>query len=221
MTSQKTREFSVASARPLPVVVLADISGSMSVDGKIDALNTAVAEMISSFAELGSERIDVHVAVITFGGDAAVLHAPFASAQGLAWQPMAAAGRTPMGHAFELASGLINDRELLPSRSYRPTLVLVSDGQPNDVWTGPLENLIGSERGAKADRFAIAIGGDADFDVLRLFAGTDRGHVLQAHEARDVRKVFRWVTMTVTARTQSINPDATDLHWPDPEDMDF
>ena len=221
MTHQQNTDFKIASARPLPVVVLADVSGSMSVDGKIDALNMAMAEMISSFAELRSERIDVHIAVITFGGDSAALHTPFASAQDVDWQPMTASGRTPLGHALGLVDGLINNREILPSRSYRPTLVLVSDGQPNDAWTGPLENLIGSKRGERADRFAIAIGGDADFDVLRLFAGTGSGHVLQAHEARDVRKVFRWVTMTVTARTQSINPDATDLNWPDPEDMDF
>ncbi len=220
MTCKKTTEFSIASARPLPVVVMADISGSMSIDGKIDALNTAIDEMITSFAELRSERIDIHVAVITFGGDAAALHAPFTSAQDIGWQPMSAAGKTPMGHALELVNGLINDREVLPSRAYRPTLVLVSDGQPNDAWTGPLENLLSSERGAKADRFAIAIGRDADFDILQLFAGED-GHVLRAHEARDVRKIFRWVTMTVTARTQSINPDATDLNWPDPEDIDF
>jgi len=221
MTAKRNTDFSVVSPRPLPVIVLADISGSMSVDGKIDALNSAVAEMIDSFADLRSERIDVHVAVITFGGESAAIHTPFASAHDIAWQPMAAGGRTPLGHALELANDLINDRAILPSRSYRPTLVLVSDGQPNDAWTGPLENLVGSERGAKSDRISIAIGSDADLDVLRIFAGTSTGHVLEAHEVREVRKVFRWVTMTITARSQSINPDATDLNWPEPEDMDF
>ena len=39
------KEFTVSSARPLPVILLADVSGSMAVDGKIDALNGAVAEM--------------------------------------------------------------------------------------------------------------------------------------------------------------------------------
>ena len=221
MTDEKKREFSVGTGRPLPVVILADVSGSMSIEGKIDALNAAIQEMISSFAELNSERIDVHVAVITFGGESASIHAPFESAEGFDWQPMAASGKTPLGQALGLANTLVNDREIVPSRSYRPTLVLVSDGQPNDAWTGPLEVLLGSERGSVADRFAIAVGGDADFDVLRCFVGTDKGHVLQAHEARDVRKIFRWVTMTVTARTQSINPDETDVDWPDLEDMDF
>lgn len=220
MTTSKT-EFTVAQARPLPVIVLADVSGSMSVDGKIEALNSALAEMIRSFSELGAERIDVHVAVITFGGDAAVLHTPFQSAGSIDWKPMTASGKTPLGAALTLANELMHDRNLLPSRAYRPTIVLVSDGQPNDAWTGPLENLIGSQRGQKADRFAIAIGADAEMAVLNVFAGSSTGRVLQAHEAREIRKVFRWVTMTVTARTRSINPDATGFDWPDPGDISF
>lgn len=220
MNTQK-QDFTVAKARPLPVVVLADVSGSMAVEGKIEALNSAIGEMISSFAELQAERIDVQVAVITFGGESAALHTPFQSAGSIQWKPMAAAGRTPLGSAMALASEVIHNREQLPSRSYRPTIVLVSDGQPNDAWTGPLECLIGSERGQKADRFAIAIGADADLAVLNMFAGSHTGRVLHAHEAREIRKVFRWVTMTVTARTQSINPDATNLNWPDSGDINF
>lgn len=30
------KDFTIAEARPLPVVILADVSGSMSVDGKIE-----------------------------------------------------------------------------------------------------------------------------------------------------------------------------------------
>lgn len=219
--STQRKDFTVAKARPLPVIVLADVSGSMTVEGKIEALNSATAEMIASFAELQAERIDVQVAVISFGGERATLHTPFQSAGAIQWKPMAAAGRTPLGSALTLANEVIHNREQLPSRSYRPTIVLVSDGQPNDAWTGPLECLIGSERGQKADRFAVAIGADADLSVLNVFAGSNSGRVLQAHEARDIRKVFRWVTMTVTARTQSINPDATNLDWPDPGDINF
>ena len=42
----------------------------------------------------------------------------------------------------------------MPSRAYRPTLVLVSDGKPNGEWEGPLRRLLTSERAAKAERFA-------------------------------------------------------------------
>ena len=44
------KQFQVQTARPLPVIVLADTSGSMSVDGKIDALNRGLKDMVLSFA---------------------------------------------------------------------------------------------------------------------------------------------------------------------------
>jgi len=33
------KKFAAKTARPLPVIILADISGSMEVDGKIGAMN--------------------------------------------------------------------------------------------------------------------------------------------------------------------------------------
>lgn len=204
----KLKEFTVSSARPLPVIVMADISGSMAADGKIDALNSAVAEMIAAFAEEDDGRAEIHVAVATFGGDAA-LHVELTPASGVQWTPMKANGRTPMGAALDIVTDLIEDRERVPSRAYRPTVVLVSDGLPNDEWRGPLARLLGSERAAKAQRFALGIGADADHDVLRAFLDDAEGRVFEAHEAREIRKFFQWVTMSVSSRSRSAQPNHT------------
>ena len=206
MTS--TEDFTVASARPLPVVLMADVSGSMGVDGKIDALNSAVAEMQGAFVEEDDGRAEIHLAVVTFGGTA-TLHTPLTPAGVVRWTPMQAKGRTPMGAALDIVTNLIEDRERVPSRAYRPTIVLVSDGLPNDEWEGPLIRLLGSERAAKAQRFALGIGADADHDVLRAFLDDPEGRVFEAHEAREIRKFFRWVTMSVTARSRSATPNHT------------
>ena len=72
----KLKEFTASSARPLPVIVLADVSGSMSANGKIDALNDAVSEMIATFAEEDDTRAEIHVSVIAFGGGGASIHKP-------------------------------------------------------------------------------------------------------------------------------------------------
>ena len=69
-------EFVMPTARPLPVILLADVSGSMAANGKIQALNDAVAEMIATFAEEDDSRAEIHVAVITFGLDGARLYKP-------------------------------------------------------------------------------------------------------------------------------------------------
>ena len=211
------KEFTVASARPLPVILMADVSGSMAVDGKITALNSAVAEMQAAFAEEDDAQAEIHMAVVTFGGTAA-LHLPLTPATQVRWTPMQAEGRTPMGAALDIVTNLIEDRERVPSRAYRPTVVLVSDGLPNDEWRGPLKRFHQSERAAKAQRFALGIGTDADHDVLRTFLGDPEGRVFEAHEAREVRKFFRWVTMSVTSRSRSGQPNlAVDV---DPSELD-
>ena len=212
------KEFTVSTARPLPVILMADVSGSMAADGKIDALNAAVAEMQAAFAEEEDDgRAEIHLAVVTFGGTA-TLHTPLTPASEAKWTPMSASGRTPMGAALGLVTDLVEDRDRVPSRAYRPTIVLVSDGLPNDEWKEPLKRLLGSERAAKAQRFALGIGADADHDVLRAFLDDPEGRVFEAHEAREIRKFFRWVTMSVASRSRSGQPNRTvDV---DPADLD-
>jgi len=203
----KLREFTVSSARSLPVILLTDVSGSMNAQGKIDALNSAVAEMIASIAEDDDGQIEVQIAIITFGHGEARIHQPLQPASQVVWQNMDAKGKTPMGAAFELAFRMLEDRQQVPSRAYAPTLVLISDGQPTDEWKGPLEKLLSSERASKAARFAMAIGSDADIVMLRKFLDDSSTDVFMAHEAREIKKFFRGVTMSVTLRSRSSNPN--------------
>lgn len=202
------KKFTVAKARALPVIILADTSGSMSVDGKISALNEAIQNMVSTFKQESARQAEIQVGLITFGGDKAEMHLPLAKASEIeAMQPLDAIGRTPMGHAFELATKVLEDYELITSRDYRPVLILLSDGIPTDSWQAGLERLTTSERGQKASRFAMAIGVEANIDVLEAFNNDLEARVFKANEARDIHRFFRAVTMSVTARSQSRTPN--------------
>jgi len=195
-------------ARPLPVIVLADVSGSMAENGKIDALNVALREMVASFAKEGRLRAEIQVGLITFGGKEAKEHLPLVAAHSISSiDRFTADGGTPMGAAFDVARGLLEDRERIPSRAYRPVLVLVSDGAPTDDWEDALARLQGSERGKKVTRFAMAIGADADKDMLANFANDREAPVFEAHESRDIMRFFRAVTMSVVARSAGATPD--------------
>jgi uncharacterized protein YegL len=218
-TMSKLKNFTASTARPLPVLVLADTSGSMSADGKIDALNTALKDMVDGFAEEQDGRAQLQVAIITFG-DTAAVHHPLGEATKVALQPLAAAGMTPMGGAFDLARALIEDKEQIPSRAYTPAIVLVSDGRPNDAWEPALQRLFGSERARKAQRFALGIGADADATVLRRFLDNPEGTVYAAHDARQIRSFFRWVTMSVTQRSRSAQPNVSVIDDFPPSDLD-
>lgn len=218
----RTSEFTMASARPLPVIILADVSGSMIANGKIEVLNNAISEMIATFAEEDDSRAEIQVAIITFGAEGAKLHLPLAPASKTKWTAMAAAGTTPMGKAFTIAQQLIEDPQIIPPRAYRPTLVLISDGEPTDDWQSPLAALLASKRASKATRFAMGIGEDANVETLKAFLGEAEGHVFAAHEAREIKKFFHWVTMSVTSRSRSVNPNSdVPLNPIDFTDFDF
>ncbi|MCB9759444.1 MAG: VWA domain-containing protein [Alphaproteobacteria bacterium] len=205
----RLKEFTTQTARPLPVILLADVSGSMGVDGKIQALNHAVREMLEAFQDEADLRAEIHVSVITFGGQAKT-HLPFAPAREASWSDLSARGGTPMGAAFDIARGMVEDRSVVSGRAYRPTIVLVSDGQPTPPGSEvePLRKLLESERGGKAFRMALAIGADADHNVLRAFLADPEARVYSADEARQIRQFFQLVTMSVSARSRSANPNS-------------
>lgn len=206
---KQMKDFAIAQPRPLPVIIIADVSGSMSQDGKIEALNLALREMIRTFSREARTRAEIQVGLITFGGEDAQLHLPLAPASQITdVAPLNAAGRTPMGKAFALAHRLLEDKEKIPSRAYRPVLILVSDGHPTDAWEDAFAVLCNSERAQKATRFALAIGDGANEEMLRKFANDPESPLFKTHEARDIHRFFRAVTMSVTVRTSSKTPDA-------------
>ncbi len=203
------KQFVIQKARPLPVIILADTSASMSVNGKIEALNDAIKDMIDTFSEESRRMAEINVCLVIFGDEEANIHQPLTPAHELKdLKRMNAIGRTPMGGAFKLVERLIEDRELIPSRAYRPALVLLSDGHPTDDWKEGLQVLLSSERAQKATRFAMAIGDDADETILQEFINDPEAPLFRAHQARDIHRFFRAVTMSVTARTKSQSPDS-------------
>lgn len=222
----KMKEFTVAAAKPLPVIVLADVSGSMGEAGKITALNAAIADMIRTFAHESRVRAEIQVGIIAFGDKTASFVLPLTSAGQIQQAPiLVASGNTPMGQAFALARKTIEDKDIIPPRAYRPVLILVSDGQPNDEWELPFEELCKSERCQKTSRYALAIGNDANEEMLRKFANNPEAPLFMTHEARDIHRFFRAVTMSVTTRTTNPNPDLlAPLSFdslPDEDDLDL
>jgi len=210
--------FVAAKQRPLPVIILADVSGSMTEDGKIDVLNDSVAEMYRAFAGTDVGRGAIHTAVVTFGGDRAQVHQDLIPASEAQWTDMAASGHTPLGAAFELVNQMLADEAVVPVRAFHPALVLVSDGMPTDEWEEPLERLLASPRGRAATRLAVGVGSgmtDQARAVLRRFIGTPDVDVFDARDVDRVVDFFRWVTVTVTRKANSPRPNDVTVIPPD------
>lgn len=207
------KKFTTPTAKPLPVVLLLDVSSSMSGD-KIENLNKAVKDMLDTFAQEEKMETEILVSVITFG-DEVKLYVPFTKASQVQWQRLETNGVTRMDVAFKMVKDMIEDKEVTPSRAYRPTIVLVSDGAPSDErgypsdnWERPLENFISEGRSSKCDRMAMAIGPDADERVLKRFIeGTPHDLFYGEDAGEELHKFFQRVTMSVTMRTHSKNPN--------------
>ena len=238
-------KFTIQKAKPLPVFLLLDVSGSMGevvdpenvrrtgqtlesdgktwelVEGgtsKIQILNEAVRTMIESLSAEERSETEFLVSLIVFG-DSATQHLPPTPASSVKWADMTADGCTSMGAAFSLVKGRIEDKKVVPSRAYRPTVVLVSDGEPTDDWLQPLESLIAEGRSSKCFFMAMGIGDNPGMPVLERFIsqtpvlaevnGTAIPNtVFRATDADKIHEFFRKVTMSVTVRSKSANPNA-------------
>lgn len=203
-------KYTVAKAKPLPVVLLLDTSSSMNAGGeqsKIVELDSAVRDMIKDFAHEEQLETEIQVSVITFGYNGVQLALPYTNASKVEMKKLEAQGNTPMGMALRMAKDMIEDKETTPSRAYRPLVILCSDGAPNDDWEDPMDNFIKDGRSSKCDRMAMAIGSDANEAVLKRFIEGTENPLFYAKDASSMHKFFKFVTMSVATRSHSQNPN--------------
>ena len=205
--------FVAQEARPLPIFVLADVSGSMS-GPKIKELNIALRDMISALNNVDDVRGKFQLCVISFGGNAANVVQPLTDVAKVSLTELEANGETPMGSAFTQVAEMIENREIVPSRAYAPTIVLISDGMPTDFSGGqdysnwaPLVMLHSGPRSSKCQRLAMGIGDDADMAMLKAFVKNNQIPVIKSNSAKGIASFFHWVTMSTIARATSVAPN--------------
>ena len=205
---EELNQFTYQTPKTLPVVLLLDTSGSMHENGKIAVLNSAVNEMLTSFKNLDATNASISVSIITFGGNAQICQ-ELKPVSEIGEINMIASGMTPMGGAVRLAKEMIENKEIITSRTYRPTVVLVSDGMPNDSWEDAIDLFKNDGRSAKCYRMAMGIGveeGTTEHKVLENFISNEE-RVYYIEDASNIGKFFKYVTMSVTSRTRSQNPN--------------
>jgi len=192
------------ATRPLHFIWIADCSGSMSVDGKIQALNNAIREALPHMRGVADENPNAEVLVRTLAfSNGAHWHCsqptPVADFK---WTDLQTEGLTAMGQAL----GLLAEQLRMPPMSDRalpPVLVLISDGQPTDDFGAGLEALMREPWGKKAVRVAIAIGEDADLEVLQRFIGHGELQPLQANNPEALVRHIKWVSTAVLKSASS------------------
>ena len=160
------------SNRPLHFIYLCDCSGSMAAQGKMQALNQAIRQSLPGMAEVARQNPEARVLVraVSFADRASWHLAEPTPVEQLEWRDLQAGGITAMGEALELVAGALQSPPM-EERALPPVLVLISDGQPTDDFEAGLSRLMREPWAQKAVRLAIALGHDADLEVLQQFIG--------------------------------------------------
>jgi len=232
MTRFDPSKFTASKAKPLPVMLVLDVSGSMNeviggnfkrtgqtvfedgqewdvVEGgetRLQILNQAVKDMITALSREEAMEHEFLVSAITFG-ELVKTHLSPTRASDVKWTDLEAAGETPLGEAISRAKAMIEDKSTTPSRAYRPVVVLVSDGRPTDEWNNQLAAFVSDGRSTKCDRMALAIGTGADEKMLGQFIQGTQNSVFHASDAEKIHEFFQRVTMSVTIRSTSKDPN--------------
>jgi uncharacterized protein YegL len=201
------------ASRPLHFIWLADGSGSMRVDGKIQALNNAIREAIPHMQVVARENphASVYVSAIRFADDAQWVGERGISVFNYRWEDMEAGGVTALGEALTMLGDVLDD-PLMIDRALPPILALVTDGLPTDDFQAGLEHLLSKPWGQKALRIVVAIGEDANSnearEIFRAFVANDALRPFHANNPEALVEHIRWVS---TAVLKSVSSPASQI----------
>lgn len=185
------------SKRELHFIWIVDCSGSMRDEGKIQSLNYAIREAIPHMQREAENNIHANllISALKFSTGAQWIIPPTA-VNNFRWIDLQAKGETDMGQAMILLSEVLSIPPMT-ERGLPPVLVLLSDGQPTDNFNDGLEKLLNEPWGRKAIRVSIAIGEDANVNILQKFIGYEDRKPLLARNPEMLSNYIRWVSTVV------------------------
>jgi uncharacterized protein YegL len=204
------------ASRPLHFIWLADGSGSMRVEGKIQALNHAIHEAIPHMRSAAQENphASVFVNAIRFADEARWLDNRLTPVSEFRWTDIEANGSTALGEALTMVGDVLQP-PLMTDRALSPVIALVTDGLPTDDFQAGLNHLMSKPWGRQALRVVVAIGEDSASneaqEIFRAFMANDALKPFHANNPEALAEQIRWIS---TAVLKSVSSPAGTL--PDP-----
>ena len=173
--------------RTMTLFFLIDTSGSME-GNKIGAVNDAVVNVLPILNDISETNPDaeIKVAALEFSSGVNWLYDEPKAASDFIWQDVTAGGLTSLGGACA---------ELAAKLSRNGGFMQLSDGGPTDDYYSGLSKLQANNWFKSAIKIAIAIGEDADKDVLKDFTGSSEA-VITVHNIDALKQIIRIVAVT-------------------------
>lgn len=179
--------------RTMTLFFVVDTSGSMAGE-KIASVNTAVNEVIPYIEDISSSNADaqIKIAALEFSSGTEWMFSSPVESENFKWRDLEAGGLTSLGEACkELDSKLSKTNGFMAEAtgSFAPAIILMSDGEPTDDYKHYLDKLKGNSWFKAAIKVAIAIGDQANNNILAEFTGNSEA-VLTVHNKEQLKKSF-------------------------------
>lgn len=200
----------------LPIFYVIDSSGSMCGE-KISQLNEAMRDTIEIIKDISNTNPDarIQIGVLQFScGSEWITKNGLENVEDFIWTDLEANGVTDLGDALnELNQKLSIKNGILKSDVgfNMPVIIFMSDGGPTDDYESALKNALENKWFKRATKIALAIGEDADKDVLAKVVGNVEC-VLTVNNIDQMKKMIRIVSTTASMMaSKSRSANDTDL----------
>lgn len=184
--------------RTMVLFFVVDTSGSME-GAKIGTLNQAIEDVIPEIREISENNADaeIKIAVLEFSSGAKWITPYPIPAEDFEWQYLNALGLTDFGEACAQLDEKLSRNSFMSdiTGSFAPAIFLLSDGAPTDEYRENLNKLKNNNWFKKAIKVAVAIGEDANTNILAEFTDNIEG-VLTVHNPEALKKMIRFVSVT-------------------------
>lgn len=186
--------------RTMVLFFVVDTSGSMYGE-KIGALNDAIRETLPDLRDLSENNADAKIKIATLQFDSNVRWrdpSPIDS-ENFVWSDLEASGLTEMGDALRELKDKLSTKKFMHEAvgSFAPVIILLSDGSPTDDYESGLAEIRKNKWFRHAIKIAIAIGNDADKNVLAEVVGNSEA-VIDVHNKETLKKLIRFVSVTAS-----------------------
>ena len=215
MTLEESVEFAENPEPRCPLVLLLDVSGSMSGD-KINNLNEGIKILKDDLEKDDLAKLRTEVAIVSFGQGVNVVQ-DFVTVNKFEPPILKTNGLTPMGTGINKALDIISERKKIYKENnigyYRPWVFMITDGIPtedNEVVEGASRRINKMENEKAVVFFAVGVD---NADMAKLKEIVKRPPLKL--KGIDFREMFQWLSVSMQSVSHSNTDDKVKL--PPPE----
>lgn len=203
--------------------MLIDVSRSMSYNGKLEALNKCIREMLELGKTLDCENTEISMEFWAQlygtgpdGNECRWITPTPIPVSVMEWTDVHARGSTPMGGALEMLDAAIDEirHQYTSSALVAPAIVLLSDGHP---WVKGhnerakvekmLERLEDKPLYKASIKVAVGIGDDTDKPLLERFTGS-ADTVFDVYDEDRLREILKFTFVTSSMMRTKMRSDS-------------